>query len=288
MHDAAAATTDQTAAPDPQVHIHRKTFERIEGLRTRVAETTIALDRASREHKEAKSAHETAQSNLSVAVSDMLDEVNGISKLPLFDNQTDAIAKAEADPVAQKLLARMLDHEITHLNVLVVAGYSEDQRAELAAYLDALDAWKAAEAEGQSELLEPPTPPAFLAETSEPPMTEEQADAFSCQLQEEGIEIATRVLLRMTLEQRQDVAKWLNDTRQVKAEKGEALTVEDLPPAPSYILNPAELTAAGDVLDEAKPPAAEPKTTARTARRSSSKFQNRPRVVKGTRARKAH
>jgi hypothetical protein len=243
MHDAAAATTDQTAAPDPQVHIHRKTFERIEGLRTRVAETTIALDRASREHKEAKSAHETAQSNLSVAVSDMLDEVNGISKLPLW--------------------------------------------AELAAYLDALDARKAAEADGQGELLEPPVPPAFLAEQSHE-RTDEEVDALIESLLADGLALGADVIRRLSPAQWAEVQAWLGETARIKADKGEALTADDLPAVPSYLLNPAELTAAGDVLDETTPPAAEPKTTARTARRPSSKFQNRPRVVKGKRAGKAH
>lgn len=295
MHDTAAAV-------DPQVHLHRTTFERIEGLRKRVAETAVSLERATKEKKEAQGAFDSAQMNLSAAVSDMIDEINGVSKLPLFDNQTDAIARAESDPIVQKLVERMLEHEITHVNALIVAGYTEDQRNELAAYLDALDERKHAEAMAadmakqplslQVEVMLPPIPdaPAFLQADAEPAMTEEQADAFSCQLQEEGLEIPPRTLLRMTLAQRQEAAKWLSDVRGIKAEKGDALTMDDLPSAPSYLVNPQELftdeeiEAVDNKLDaedarELTTELDEPKKPARAPRRSSKMFKNRPRIV---------
>jgi hypothetical protein len=286
MHDTAKAA--DAVAADSQVHIYRKTFDRIEGLKKRVAETTVLLDRAAREHKEAKSAHDTAQTNLAGAVSDMLDEVNGVSKLPLFDNQTDAIAKAEADPIAQKLLTRMLDHGITGLNVLVVHGYDEAQRNQLAAYLDAMDERKAAEAAGTPLLTDAPELPAFLAiADGAQTIDQDAADDLQVRLNDEGLALGIDVLSRLNVTQHAEVLTWLRACDDVKREKGEVLTVDDLPNPPSYLTNPAELLPAEDVATEEDAPKEltteldEPaKPKAKTPRRSSAKFTNKPRVVK--------
>lgn len=273
MHNLASVTD-----PALLVSIHRATFTRIEGLRKRVAETTIAEDRAKHAHKDAKIALEAAQMHLSTAVSDMLDEVNGVSKLPLFDTQTDAIARAEADPVAQKLLARMLDHGITHLNVLVVAGYTEDQRGELEEYLDALDERK----ESQAELLDPPTAPDFLAEV--PVIPAEDIAPLVERLAREGLTLRADVVATFTLVQRDEIMTWLTACETVKAEKGAALVMEDLPSAPSYLVHPAELDTPKKGT-RAPAPAVKPTAGPRpkTKRRSSSTFKNSPRVVKAKR-----
>ncbi len=281
-------TTDQPA-PDPQVHIHRKTFERIEGLRKRVAETTVTLDRAAREHKDAKSAHETATTNLSSAVSDMVNEVNGISKLPLFDNQTDAIARAEADPVAQKLLSRMLDHGVTNVNALIVAGYDEAQRNELAAYLDALDARKKAESEGAwgSHLPELPEMPAFIAPGVQ---SEDEITDLVVRLTEQGLTLKAEHIAALTNDQWNEVDTWLSECDRVKTEKGEALVMDDLPAAPSYLVQPGEVLPAAepepDYIDEITGTKSDQPKKPRAPRRSSAEFTNRPRVVKAKKAKK--
>jgi hypothetical protein len=241
--------TDTPTPTDTQVHMRRATFERIKGLRTRVAETTVTLDRASREKKEAQEAFNAATMNLSSAVSDMLDEINGIAKLPLFENMSDAIAKAEADPIAQKLIARMLDHGITSVNTLIVAGYDEAQRLELATYLDALDAHKQAEASGAAQLPELPALPAFLAPGAQSP---EEIASLVARLADQGLTMTPEHVSALTNDQWIEVDTWLSDCERIKAEKGDALVMDDLPPAPSYLVRPAEVLATPEATTPSK------------------------------------
>lgn len=290
MHDTAHAAEASTT--EPFINVNRKTIERIEGLKKRVAETTIALDKAKREHSDAKSAHDSAQTNLSSAVSDMLDEIHGVSKFPLFDNMSDAIAKAEGDPIVQQLVARMLEHDITNVNALIVAGYNAEQREELTKYLDSLDARKSAEAQnGQPLDSEPPAPPAFLDEDYAP-VTDDEADELSGRLElEQNLDIHARTLLKLSRLRFIEVIVWLDKCQDIKTEKGEALTVDDLPTAPSYLLNPSELEpveepADADAPNELTTELDESKKKARAPRRKTAKFVNKPRVVKAKKAKK--
>ena len=165
-----------TNTPDnPIVQIDRKMFARIEEQQSTVAFTSERLQKAAKDHKDAKNAHDSAMETLTAMVRNMIRVVNGEgSDTPLFDNMNDAIDQATSDPIVSKLVARMLDHQLTHVNALIVAGYDEDQRNKLTAYLDALDlrvqaeaARVNAEAEGQTEGLpevpDAPEMPAFLA-----------------------------------------------------------------------------------------------------------------------------
>lgn len=277
MHDTAAAVT----TPDPLVHLNRKTIERVDNLRKRVSETTVTLDRAAREHKEAKSAHESALTNLSTAVSDMLDEANGVVRFPLFANQSEAIASAQADPIAQKLLTRLIDHGVTNVNQLIVAGYSEDQRNLLAAYLDALDARKKAESEGQAELPELIDMPAFLiADSTAPVFTPEEIEGLTARIVAEGLTLKPEHLAALDAIHWEAVQMWLHNCDVIKAQMGEALTVDHLPSAPSCLVNPAEVLPEPEPKPEPVTILDEPEKKARAPRRSSKEFKNSPRIAK--------
>jgi hypothetical protein len=219
----------------PDVHIRRTTFERIEHLRRRVAETTVTLGRASREKKDAQEAFNAATMNLSSAVSDMLDEVNGVAKFPLFDSMTDQIAAAQADPVVQKLITRMLEHEITSVNALIVAGYSEAQRHELATYLDALDAHKQAVANDAPQLPELPGVPAFLAPADVSPA---DIEALAARVANQGLMLTPEHIAAVPPDGWTAVEAWVSECERIKFEKGEALVMDDLPAAPACLVQP--------------------------------------------------
>lgn len=96
-------------------------------------------------------------------------------------------------------------------------------------------------------------------------------------LQQVGVELKPKQLAAMTPAQRSETLQWVG-LYQVAREQN----APELPAAPSFILSPAELTAAGDVLDA---PPAKPKAQAKAAkerapRRSSKTFKNSPRLKK--------
>jgi hypothetical protein len=274
--------------PDsPIVHIDRAMFARIEEQQQTVAFTDGKLRKAAEAHKDAKKDHENALETLKALVGAMIRRVNGEPEgaaLPLFDNQTDAIEAANADPIVSKLVSRMLDHGISHVNALIVAGYDEDQRNELAAYLDAMDLRK--EALGQPEGFEPVPDvvvPAFLVEQE---ISEEEVGGA---LREVKIEMKKKHIRLMSQEQRRMALDYSAGVQAVQLRLGEAVTYDDLPAAPSFIISPKELEAAaagdtltGDGSGKALPALEEGEQKPKTAlapRRSSKTFKNTPRVA---------
>ena len=104
-------------------------------------------------------------------------------------------------------------------------------------------------------------------------------EAIAEQLAMVGVELKAKQLAAMTPAQRLDTLTWVGEYQ-----KAREANATELPAAPSYILNPAELTEAGDVVDEptkAAPPAKTTGTREKTTRRSSAKFRNGPRLAKG-------
>lgn len=288
-------STDTVAnAPDnPIVQIDRKMFERIEDQQLRVNRTELALRSAAEEHKEAKKAHDNASATLTALVAAMVRRVNGETDgaaLPLFDNQTDAIDAATKNPVVSKLIDRMLGHNLTHVNALIVAGYDHEQRQELTTYLDALDlrvkaeaARVNAEAEGQTddlpEVPEAPEMPAFLAPVE---ISEEEVGGA---LREVKIDMKKKHIRLMSQDQRRQALEYSAGVQAAQLRLGEAVTYDDLPPAPSFIISPKELEAQAhqDELEtadgaEARTPESAPKK-ARAPRRSSKEFKNTPRIA---------
>ncbi len=102
-------------------------------------------------------------------------------------------------------------------------------------------------------------------------------------LKECSIELRPAHLKALTAQHREEVIDWVRVCREIREAKGDALVFDDLPPAMSYLLNPAELgiapapdADAGDILEDQAPKA----KSARAPRRSSKAFKNSPRVVK--------
>jgi Arc/MetJ family transcription regulator len=273
------------------VHIDRAMFARIEEQQATVAFTDGKLRKAAEAHKDAKKDHENALETLKALVGAMIRRVNGEpegAELPLFDNQTDAIEAANADPVVSKLVSRMLDHGISHVNALVVAGYDEEQRNELAQYLEAMDLRKdrLAQPEGFEPVPEVVVPAFLLPQEDEAITDSEVADA----LRAVRVELKKKHIRLMSPAQRRETLDWSAQVQEVTERLGEAVTMDDLPPAPSYIMAPKELEAAaadgdtitGDGSGDALPAIDEADQTpkkARAPRRSSKDFKNSPRMA---------
>lgn len=284
-----APATAVNTPDNPIVQIDRALFARIEEQQERVGETDRKLKLAAEEHKDAKKAHDTATATLTALVAAMVRRVNGQpSDTPLFDNMNDAIDSATSDPIVTKLLERMLHHQLTHVNALIVAGYDEEQRNELATYLDALDlrvkaeaARVNAEAEGQTDNLpevpEAPEMPAFLAPVE---ISDEEVGAA---LREVKVEMKKKHIRLMSQDQRRMALDYSAGVQAAQLKLGEAVTYDDLPPCPSFIISPKELEAAKAEPetadgDEARTPESAPKK-ARAPRRSSKEFKNTPRIA---------
>ncbi len=276
-----ATTTAPTVLDPSMIAIDRSLFKRIEDQTERVTETENALKRAAEEHKDAKKAHEAATMTLTGLVNAMIRRANGKpSDTPLFDNMSDAIDSAASDPIVTTLVNRMIDHGLTHINALIVAGYDEAQRDELAKYLDALDRRKAALDQPDGfELVPEVEVPAFL-------QPQEISDhEVSSALREIKIEMKREHVALMTQEQRRQVLEYCAAVQAVYQRLGEAVTMDDLPDAPSFVMAPAELEREAEGEEEADTtqaadaePVAEPKKT-RAPRRSSKEFKNSPRMA---------
>lgn len=276
----------QHADPNQEtVTIKRPMFERIAEQSDIVADCEVKLTRAANAHKDAKKAYDSSVSTLQALTNEMIRVVNGgPSDLPLFDNMSDAIERAEADPIVKTFAQRLLKHGHGDVNLLVINGYDEVQRAELTAYLDSLDANLAvvekhktimdtAAADGvildvEKMMAEHPLPevlpvPAFLepeaiaesvaaieAAADGPVPTDEEVEAA---LVANAIELRPWHLTLPAHEKRGIVA-WAAECARINDEKGENVTLDDLPNPPVYALNPPTET----VTEPADEPQAEP------------------------------
>lgn len=299
-HQTAAAT----ATPDPNaVLIDRSMFDRIQQQALAVTETETKLKSVAAAHKEAKQTHESALLTMQGLVNAMIRHANGEpSDTPLFDNMNDAIDSATSDPIVTGLVNRMIDHGLTHVNALIVAGYSEDQRDELRKYLDALDERRFAlkvstempntvgGVEATVEIPPVPDMPAFLQpQDAQPQGTEPEREIgdeeVSGALREIQVEMKRKHISLMTQAQRREVLDYSAAVQAVHLKLGEAVTYDDLPSAPSFVMAPAELERAAkaseEATEDAEPVADEtpaPKK-ARAPRRSSKEFTNSPRMA---------
>jgi hypothetical protein len=89
-----------------------------------------------------------------------------------------------------------------------------------------------------------------------------------------NVELAPKAMDALTVPQRVELLDFVDRTHQARREGS------DQPAPPSYLANPRELTAAGDVLDEQAAAAAAPPATAKATRaRRRGEFANRPRLV---------
>lgn len=214
--------------PSDDLTFDRQLFEEVERLSGEVARCKGDFDRKNDAAKTAKKALDAAHDSHDTAVRRFILKARGLNDapMPLFENQSEAIARAEADPITQKLVQRLLDHQITHVNALVVYGYDAEQRRQLEDYLDALDA--------KADV----TIPAFLAPLEPPAIAD---DVVIAALKDVDIEMKPEQVAAMNAEQRAETIEWAKAVVAVKLEKGDALVFDDLPQPPAYVADPTML-----------------------------------------------
>lgn len=144
-------------------------------------------------------------------------------ELPLFANQSEMVEAANNDPVVSSIVDRLLERGFD-VNAVLVAGYTEDERNEVIAYLDAADAV----AEGDQE----PEPPAFLT----PQLTAVEIADLITRLADAELSVEADTIESWGPGSLHDVRAWLDACDAVTAEKGDAIVVDDLPPAPAWLI----------------------------------------------------
>lgn len=279
------------------IQVDLKLFDHIKAQHQRVVAATDAYDDAKAEAKQRKDALEQAQTTLNTLVGRLASPGND---LPLFANQSDAIAAAEADPVASTIVARLLAVGYD-VNLLIVHGYTEAERAQATDYLDRLEAYQAWHntATELREGAEPtePTAPAFLA--PQPMQPFEIATMANTIADVVGLELSVDVVGAWSRRQYVEARHWIEQTAEAQSKLGEAATINDLPPAPQWMVPMIEAAAQravetgeaeiGEVIDdtppadgvELEPADAQPETDA-TAERVGRKRGHR-RKVRATR-----
>ena len=224
-----------TAAPSSSVvEVDRNVLATVADMHERVAVARAAFNTAKVIMKDKKQALENAQESFETAFKRLMAWPP--PELPLFANQSDAIAAAQADPVVTKIVERLLAYG-HDTNALLVAGYTADERQELLEWLDAMDQHAAdvaaAHEDADAVQADAPEPPAFL--TPQPLTAIEVADLTN-RLIEAGYRFDPQtVIAGWTPALVAQVRAWLSAVEAVKDQKREALTFEDLPPAPAWL-----------------------------------------------------
>jgi hypothetical protein len=233
------------------VAVPEKLYQEVCSQAARVDEARSTYNVANERAKGAKKYLEAAQETLESLIRRFTAPE---SDLPLFQNQSDAIAAAQADPVVTKLVERLLarGHDV---NAVIVFGYTEDERNQVAKYLDVMDENDAAraKAEGTDETatIVDVEVPGFLV--PEPLTPIEVADLIG-RLDACGHTVDADEVEAWKLTQLSDIRAWLSAVEAVKAEKGEAVVFDDLPPAPEWLVEGDE---GDDELHDADPAGAE-------------------------------
>lgn len=260
------------------VTVDEKLFQEVKRHHARVVEVRAEYESSRDETKRLKAslegAHETLESLVRRLTSGSAEE------LPLFKNQSDQIAEAQADPVVSKIVDRLitLGHDV---NALIVAGYTESERGQVLVWLDIVDQVKRECAElGREVSL--PDPPAFLLPQ---PLTPVELADLMTRIGAEGYVCAMEDLAARSAVDIANLRHWLAESVAVKAAKGDALVFDDLPVAPDWLtalapdvtdgLEPVE-EALEDALEEdpddppQPAPAAEPRQRKPRAKRAKA------------------
>jgi hypothetical protein len=147
--------------------------------------------------------------------------------LPLF-NQSELLDRAQSDPVVMKLVDRLLaaGHDV---NAILVSGYSQDERAQASAYLDAVDHLTSGEGEHDPV----PEPPAFLLPQ---PLTPVEIADIGKRLADAELNITVEQIASYGKAQIAEVRDWLDRVDAIAKDKGEALTADDLPEPPAFLV----------------------------------------------------
>lgn len=215
----------------------------ITDMRARVVEAGQRYNAAREDAAAKKKTYDAARETFESEFDRLIARTHG-EDLPLF-NQSEALERAQGDPVVMKLVERMLGRDID-TNALIVAGYTEDERNQLEAYLDACD--KVAEAnapiadaglDDEVTFTPMPDPPAFLMPQGG--LTDEDLEALRAELFAHGVDVTLEgIRAKYSSAQQGELVAWARACEAVKVEKGEAVTMDDFPPAPACLLKPTE------------------------------------------------
>jgi hypothetical protein len=289
------------STPEQHPTFDERTVSVINAAYERVKETGGLFTIANEDTKAKKKAHDAARETLEMEIGRALKRANGIEDLPLFANMNDALDAAVKDPIVDTLLQRLITSGFADLNILIVAGWTETERNMVQAYLDSVDAHAKDEADAAAnanpdvtiEIRPVLELPAFLAPQV---VTESSAALFDIPKDAEvvealvtaGIEATVYQVSALSVAEQREVLTWCARVRHIKGEKGDAVTVDDLPAMPDC-LNAA---LARPRLAPEKPkkakrtPKAPKEPKASKAKRQTKNFTNPPRVAKAKKGKK--
>jgi hypothetical protein len=231
------------------VTIDEGRFETLVDIRRRVNEALARFNGSKEQAKSDGKTYEAARAEFEREFDRLVRAAHG-EDLPLFANQTDAIEAAKSDPVVTKLLERLLGrgHDV---NALIVAGYTEEERNEVAKYLDVMDRndEKIAAVAGTEQVaeVEPVDVPAFL--TPQPLTAIEQADFIARCKAASDLILTAKDVEGWSQAQIAEARDYLAKVDAIKAEKGADLTLDDMPEAPDFLCEQSdanELAAEAD------------------------------------------
>jgi hypothetical protein len=229
--------------------LEEKAFAVLVDMRQRVNETLARFNAANEDAKSKKKAYEASREAFEREFDRLVAKTRG-KVLPLF-SQSDKIEAANNDPIVRRLVERLIDagHDV---NALVVFGYTELERNQVTAYLDARDAHAKARADGTNGDLPDVEVPAFLLLQDDEPLSDEAVDDWITDLQAQGLEVSPERVRALTTDQRHEVGGWLDAVTEIHARKGEAVTVDDLPAPPVCLMHPVTSDQADGASAEAE------------------------------------
>lgn len=220
------------------VVITEKDFAVLVDLRERCEEARTRFNAAAEDAKSKRKAFEGAREIFETNFDRIVRRAKG-EDLPLF-NQSELLDKAQADPVVMKLVDRLIAAGFD-VNAILVAGYTQDERAEASAYLDALEAGKAQHDAGEAAPVI--DVPAFLLPQ---PLTPIELAELAQRLATIELTITTEQLAAFSKAQIAEVRDFLDRYAAVGQEKGDAVTVDDLPEPPEFLTLTDALNVEGE------------------------------------------
>jgi hypothetical protein len=228
--DATAEEVRTTTTPDRQesrlLEVDPKRFGALSDMRKGVNEALVRFNVANEDAKAKKKIYEAARTAFEREFDRFVANVNG-EDLPLF-SQRDVLDRAHADPVVMKLVDRLLAAGFD-VNAILVAGYTQDERAQASAYLDAVDHLTSGEGEHDPV----PEPPAFLLPQ---PLTPVEIADLGKRLADAELNITVEQIASYGKAQIAEVRDWLDRVDAIAKDKGEALTADDLPEPPAFLV----------------------------------------------------
>lgn len=235
---ATAEATPVTSEPASQpsesrlLEVDPKRFAALSDMRKGVGEALVRFNVANEDAKAKKKIYDAARSAFEREFDRFVANVNG-EDLPLF-SQKDVLDRAQADPVVMKLVDRLLGagHDV---NAILVSGYSQNERAEAEKYLDTRDAWDEAGKRGEgigADALEP-APPSFLLPQ---PLTPIEIADLGKRLADVELTITVEQLANFGKAQVAEIRDYLDRVDAIEKDKGEALTANDLPEPPAFLV----------------------------------------------------